>query len=262
MGFQPIVVGTGLVAWRNLQRTLPSQMEVFSNSAEQKRLTTHFEQKAGSLKSAEDVVADRQILSVALGAYGLQDDLSNRFFVKRILAEGASDADSLANRMSDSRYKNLATDFAFDGLGSFVGLLPSAAEEMIHNYRAQSFAVLVGETRPNLRLALNAETEFQKLADLDVSEDAKWFLVMGNPPLRSVLETALGLPASFGQLDIDKQLEVFRDKSLSTFGVGEIDELASHGLSSDVIDRFLLRDQLKQGQSYSSQNIALQLLSA
>lgn len=262
MAYQPFVIGTGLVAWRNLQRTLPSQLEAFSNSAEQKRLTDHFEIKASTLKSADDVVSDRQVLTVALGAYGLQDDLNNRFFVKRVLAEGATEPESLANRMSDSRYERLAADFALDGLSQFVGVLPSVAQEITQSYTQQAFAVSIGESQPNLRLALNAESEFQRLSALDVSDDAKWFLVMGNPPLRSVFETALGLPGSFGQLDIDKQLDVFREKSLTTFGVKEIDDLASEELGAKVIDRFLLRDQLKQGQSFSSQNIALQLLSS
>lgn len=115
MSFQPIIVGTGLVAWRNLQRSLPQQLETFANTAEQKRLITGFETKAPELTSAEAVVSDRQVLTLALGAYGLQDDLDNRFFVKRILSEGAVEPGALANRLTDSRYKRLAGDFALDG---------------------------------------------------------------------------------------------------------------------------------------------------
>ncbi len=261
MSFQPIIIGSGLVAWRNLQRILPLQLETFANSAEQKRLVGGFEQKASSLTSAEAVVSDRQALTVALGAYGLQDDLNNRFFVKRVLSEGATEPDALANRMSDSRYKRLTTDFALDGLSGRVGVLPSTAEKISKNYLEQAFSVSVGETQQNLRLALNADNEFGRLAGLDVSDDAKWFLLMGNPPLRSVVETALGLPSSLGQLEVDKQLEVFREKSKSVFGAGEVDDLANAEMRSNVVDRFLLRDQLRQGQSFTSQSIALQLLS-
>lgn len=262
MGFQPFVVGTGLVAWRNLQRTLPNQLDAFANSAEQNRLTSYFEQRAPALTSAEEVVSDRQVLSVALGAYGLQDDLDNRYFIKRILAEGATDTDSLANRMADSRYERLADDFALDGLSRFTGILPSVAEDITEQYTRQAFALSVGESQESLRFSLNAETELDRLADSDMSEDAKWFTVMGNAPLRAVFETALSLPSSFGQLDIDKQLQVFREKSMANFGVDDISDLASEDVRSDLIDRYLLKDQLNQGQSLSSQNIALQLLSA
>ena len=260
MSFQPIIFGTGLVAWRNLQRTLPQQIETFSNSGEQRRLVADFKEKAPSLTSSEAVVSDRGVLTIALGAYGLQDDLQNRFFIDRILAEGASEPDALANRMSDSRYRRMATDFALDGLSKFVGLLPSTAQDISDNYIRQAFSVAVGESEPNLRLALNAESEISRIAELDVSDDAKWFLLMGNPPLRSVVETALGLPRSFGQLDIDKQLEVFKDKSQRSFGVGRVDDLADDDMLAKVVDRFLLKEQVTQGQSFSSQNIALQLL--
>ncbi|MGB7319148.1 MAG: DUF1217 domain-containing protein [Planktotalea sp.] len=192
----------------------------------------------------------------------MQDDLNNRYFIKRVLTEGATDTDALANRMADSRYKRLANDFALDGLSRFVGVLPSTAEDITELYTQQAFALSVGESQPNLRLALNAQTEFTRIAELDVSNDAKWYLVMGNPPLRTVMETALGLPSSFGQLDIDKQLEVFRAKAQAAFGADEISDLAQDEIKDDVIDRFLLRDQLNQGQSLSSQNIALQLLNA
>lgn len=261
MSFQPIVIGTGLVAWRNLQRTLPQQLETFANTPQQKRLMEGFIAKAPTLKSAEAIVADREVLTLALGAYGLQDDLENRFFVKRILNEGGSDPDALANRMSDSRYKRLATDFALDGLSRLVGILPTTANNVSESYIQQAFSVAVGENEPNLRLALNAEREFERIAELDVSSDAKWFLLMGNPPLRSVVETALSLPRAFGQLDIDKQLEVFKEKSQATFGVKEIDDLAVDETRAKIVDSFLLKEQLKQGQSLSSQNIALQLLS-
>lgn len=258
--FQPMVIGTGLVAWRNLQRTLPSQLEAFAQSAEQARLTTEFKEKAASLTTAEAVVGDRQVLQVALGAYGLQDDLDNRYFINRILSEGTTDDDSLANRMADSRYERLASDFAMDGVSQFLGILPNKAEEITDQFTEQSFALAVGNINEDLRLALNAETEMSRIADLDVSEDAKWFLVMGNAPLRSVIESALSLPSSFAQLDVDTQLDVFREKSFSAFGVDEVAELAGDEIKSKVIDLFLLKEQLNEGQSLSSQNIALQLL--
>ncbi|MEP5152149.1 DUF1217 domain-containing protein [Planktotalea sp.] len=258
--FQPIVIGTGLVAWRNLQRTLPDQLATFSASAAQDRLTNGFIEKASSLTSADAVVEDRQVLQVALGAYGLQDDIDNRYFINRILSEGATDDDALANRMTDSRYERLASDFALDGVTQFVGVLPNKAEEIADLFNEQSFALAVGNVNEDLRLALNAETELSRIAELDVSDDAKWYLIMGNAPLRSVMESALSLPSSFGQLDVDKQLEVFREKSESAFGVGEVDELAEDAVKSKVIDLFLLKEQLSQGQSLSSQNIALQLL--
>lgn len=262
MGFQPFVAGSGLVAWRNLQRTMPQQLEVFSQTSEQKRTTDHFLNVAPTLKSAQDIVDDRRSLSVALGAYGLQDDLNNTYFVRRILDEGTIEPESLANRMSDSRYGRLSGDLAMDGLTRFTGILPETAKMISAQYTENAFAIAVGESQPDLRLALNADQALARIGEMDVSDNAKWYLVMGDSPLRSVVETALGLPSSFGSLDLEQQLDVFRQQASKAFGVSEISDLASDEVRGDVIDRFLLKEQLSQGQSLSSYNIALQLISA
>lgn len=260
MSFQPFVLGAGLVAWRNLQRTLPAQLDAFAAAPQQKRRVDHFQAAAPELKSAEDLVSDRQSLAVALGAYGLKEDLNNRYFIQRVLAEGATEPASLANRLADSRYAKLSDDLALDGLGQLVGILPNVSQDVSARYLEQEFASAVGEIAPALRFALSADAELQDIRAKDVSEDAKWYLVMGNPPLRAVFETALGLPSAFGQLDIEKQLDVFREKAQSAFGESEVDALAADDLREKVIDRYLLRDQAKLGASQNSGSIALQLL--
>lgn len=260
MGFQPFVIGNGLSAWRLLQRTLPSQMEAFKASAEQQRPVSHFVAAAPEVKSAEELVADRSALTVALGAYGLKDDLNNRFFIQRILEEGTTEPSALANRMADTRYSRLAGDLALDGLSRFTGILPSSAEKIAGRFVAQEFAISVGAQQPDLRLALNAQSELEYISGRTISDDAKWFLVMGNPPLRTVFEKALGLPQAFGQLDIETQLDVFREKASAAFGASEVDALGAPETTDALIDRFLLRQQLSAGAVQTSNSIALQLL--
>ena len=53
---------------------------------------------------------------VALGAFGLQDDLPNRFFIQKVLEGGTLSTDSLANKLSDPRYAALAKAFGFVAL--------------------------------------------------------------------------------------------------------------------------------------------------
>lgn len=260
--FQPFVLGSGLVAWRNLQRTMPVQKQLFSQNADQKRLSDHFEQNAVGLRSAESLVSDRRLREVSLTAFGLQDDLNNTYFVQRILAEGTTSSEALANRLADSRYNQLAKEFAFDGATSVVGLTTTKVATVLKSFQDQAFELSVGQIAPDLRLALNTERELQRVGDLDVSDDAKWFTIMGNPPLRQVFETALGLPASFGRLDIEQQLGIFRERAERAFGVDDVTELSGDTLRAKLIDRFLLREQVQQGFSLSSGNVALQLLRA
>jgi hypothetical protein len=64
---------------------------------------------------------------------------------------------------------------------------------------------------------------------------------MGAPPLRKVFETALGLPASFGRLDIDRQREVFAERAERQLGSGRIADLADPDRREGLIRRFLMR---------------------
>ena len=77
MTFQPIVPLTGYVGWRFLQNTLERQQETFNQSSQVQRDTTYFRENIGKIQTAEELVNDRRLLSVALGAYGLDEDINN-----------------------------------------------------------------------------------------------------------------------------------------------------------------------------------------
>ena len=85
MSYQPVIPSAGLAGWNFLQRTYDAQFKAFNASAQLQRDTDYFREKVGEIQSAEDLVKDRRLLSVALGAFGLQDDIDNRYFIQKIL---------------------------------------------------------------------------------------------------------------------------------------------------------------------------------
>ncbi|MFW2545321.1 DUF1217 domain-containing protein [Primorskyibacter sp. 2E107] len=260
MSFQPIIVGSGLVGWQFLKATNDTQKAVFNKSNEMVRDTDYFKENIQSVKTAEDLVSDRRLLRVALGAFGLQDDINNKFFIQKILEEGGVNNDALAVKLSDERYKEFASAFAFDSPIGSRTQLSYFGEEIVSKFREQSFEVAVGDQDNDLRLALNFSRALPNVAESDSSADTKWFRVMGTTALRSVFETALGLPSSFAQIDLDQQIEVFRDKAQSRFGVSEVDDLADPEVMDKIVQTFLLQSQVKQSSATSSGTIALSLL--
>ena len=82
------------------------------------------------------------------------------------------------------------------------------------------FEIAVGASDETMRISLYAQRELSDLAKSASSADTKWFDLMGLPPLRSMMETALGLPSSFAQLDIDKQLVEFKGQVAQTDWLG------------------------------------------
>lgn len=258
--FQPIVPIGGYGGWKVLERTLERQTTAFEQSTSIKREVEHFKEKMPQITSADQLLSDRQSLSVALGAFGLSDDINNTAFLKRLMTDGVEDGAALANRLSDTRYREFAAAFDFSSV-------PAAAsgniDSIVDQFHEAKFEVAIGAQDDNLRLALNTKREISKIADQGGSNNTGWYTMMGNPPLRQVFEKALGLPSSFAGLDLDKQLEVFQDRAQSVFGTSEFADLAKDDQTERVIQQFLLRAELDNfNQATSSASIALTLLSS
>lgn len=260
--FAPVLPLSGLAGFALLTRTLDRQTELFNASPALRRDTEYFAQTIGNIRTAEELVADRRLLRVALGAFGLQDDIDSRAFVRKILEQGTEADTALANRLSDDRYRRFADAFGFaDADGPRTGD-PGFAARIIDQFRRREFEVAVGEQDTAMRLALNADRELLELAGDDASDKALWFRVLGTPPLRQVFETALGLPASFAQLDIDRQLDALRSRASRQLGIESARDLADTGIREALVRQFLLRDQISASAVLSSQSIALTLLQA
>ena len=91
MSFQPFVVGSGLSAWTLLKSTMGTQKAAFESNYITQSDTKYFSDVFNTLDTPEDIVSNRRVLRVVLGAYGLSDDIENRHFIKTVLAEGVSD---------------------------------------------------------------------------------------------------------------------------------------------------------------------------
>lgn len=262
MVFQPSIPASGLLGWRFLQRTQEAQKETLNQAPEVKRNTEHFREKIGDIDSAEALVADRALLQVALGAFGLQEDLNNKFFIQKILEDGPSDPDALANRLADKRYLEFTRAFGFKQPGGPLSKLSGFADRIISDYQDRSFEIAVGDQNNDLRLALSLERDLGAIANRPVSNDTKWFTIMGNPPLRKVFEQAFSLPPSFATLPIDNQLEALKDRASSVFGSDDVSLFSSGSDREQLIQQFLLRSDLSNNFDYSPGANALAILSS
>lgn len=260
MSFSPVLPSGGLSGWLFLQRTAASQQETLSNTASVKRLSDNFTANISNVRTAEALVADRQLLTVALQAFGLEDDLESKFYIQKVLESNTADPDSFANQLADKRYLKMAETFGF---GDFAGPrtgLNSFSDEIIDLFETKEFEARVGALDSDMRLALSLQRDLSEVADSTSENDTKWFTLMGNPPLRRVFEVGLGLPSTFGTLDIDKQLEVFKERAENTLKTDVISEMTSPEKLEELTRAFLLRSQLDSAGNASGASIALTLL--
>lgn len=261
MTFQPTVPLGGLAGWTFLTRTQEAQQEALNSSVVIKRNTDYFRANISSVNTAEDLVKDRQLLEVALGAFGLGEDINNKFFIQKILQDGTIETDALANRLSDKRYKQFSEAFGFGNFSVPNTQLSDFADKIIGRYQAQEFEVAVGNVNPDMRLALALDRSIEEILSEETSNNGYWFMVMGQPPVRTVFETALGLPTSFGALDLDQQLSGFRDKLAGQFGNGELSQFSDPKKREELVRLFLARSETNSfGSGVSSASAALTLL--
>ena len=262
MSYIPAIPLGGYLGWRVFENNADRQFEAFKKSPDVIRNMDYFLENVSGAVTPEDLVKDRKLLTVALGAYGLSEEIDKRAFIRKILEEGTESSTSFANRLSDKRWRDFAKGFGYGDLAGTNVTLKSFREKTANNYLERAFEERVGDVNTDMRLAMNFRREVARIAEGANVETAGWFQIMGQTPLRTVMEAALGLPSSIGQADIDKQKELFERKANQFFG-GKSPAVFKDPLKiEDALRRFFLQTEINSGPSASTPgSAALTLLS-
>lgn len=117
MAYTPILPATGVAGYTYLNRTRSEQQALFRASPEMQRDLDTFSSNIADVQSADDLLDNYQLLKVALGAFGLDEDLGNRGFMKAVLESDLDSGQSFVNRLADKRYLEFARAFNFAGEG-------------------------------------------------------------------------------------------------------------------------------------------------
>ena len=81
MTYSPAIPLGGYAGWAYLKRTMTAQTTAFNASPDLKSDEDYFRAKIGQITTADQLVNDRRLLKVALGAFGLDKDIDNKFFI-------------------------------------------------------------------------------------------------------------------------------------------------------------------------------------
>lgn len=249
MTFQPIIPSGGILGWNFLSRTREPQEAAFGKSSQIVRNVDYFKENIAKVSSAEELINDRRLLQVALGAFGLDDDINNKYFLQKVLDDGTLDSGALANRLADKRYFEFSKAFGFGDFSTPRTVLSDFGEEITSTYKSRQFEVAVGNQNSNMRLALGLDDALNKIVENATTDNGRWFSVMGQPAVRAVFEVALGLPSSVGALDVDLQLNIFRERLESRFGDGEISQFSNPESIEELRRIFLMQSDINNSRS-------------
>ncbi|RJE83482.1 DUF1217 domain-containing protein [Paracoccus onubensis] len=180
----------GPAGWNLLQRTETKSKQVLARDPVVKREIDYYRDRIQHVETADDLVGDYRLLSVALKAHGLETEINYRGLIKKVLESDLSDPRSLANRLSDKRYLRLAESFDFNRKAS-GGIDTSIPFE--------DRVGLKGYSREILGFASRQKDKIAALAQDTRDDFSFWGKVRKDVSLRKVFTVALNLPDDFGK---------------------------------------------------------------
>ena len=102
-------------AYLAVSQNLPRYQAMTAAEPAVKSATAYYEANIGSVTSIQDFVGNYRLLSYALDAYGLGDQINATALITKVLEGGVSNPKSLANTLSNSAWKAFAAAFNFAG---------------------------------------------------------------------------------------------------------------------------------------------------
>lgn len=269
--FAPSVPFGGPAGYAFLQRTQARQQEALAQSPAVSRLTERFAERIGEVRTAQELVSDRQLREVALGAFGLSDDIDNVHYIRTILEQGTGEG-SLASRLTDKRYAKMAEAFGFDRTGevelqSMLLVHPPATRE-------EALADVQGRTADRLTLMLTRELgeiatrdgtakidtgrvdgagdPITKRVPRALTEDERWGAILLDTDLRQAFEAVLDLPEGYRDLPQAERIATVRAAAKAEFG----DDTASRFRDAGAAEAFAAQVISKVGPPAGAEGFA------
>ena len=162
-----------------------------------KTATAYYDANIGKVTSIQDFVGNYRLLSYALNAYGLGDQINAKGLITKVLEGGVSNPKSLANTLSDSRWKAFAAAFDFVGKGASSISSANAVQTTSSNYVQQQLESDQGAQDVGVQLALY----FQRVAPTVANE----YAILADPNLLQVAQTIFGLSPATSATNVDAQ---------------------------------------------------------
>lgn len=214
---------TTISAYRALTQNYSRVLDQTQSSPMVKRETSYYLDKIGSIKSIDDFFADSRVYRYAMKAFGLDDFTYAKAFVRRALEGGTDDPASLANKLSDPRFKEFVSAFNFQRYGDATTTFTRTQQGTVDRYVRQEIEVNAGKDNEAVRLALNFERKASDIKSV--------YGLLADQALLKVTMTALNLPVGFNSLDIDKQASIISSKL-------KIDDLKDPTKLKSFLERF------------------------
>ena len=176
----------GLAALASAEKNEAKQVAAIARQPDVQRDIAAFRKGVASAKDPTMALKNPAVLKVLLTANGLVDQLGYTALAARTLLSSLKDSKSLANTLSDTRWKAVATTYNFAAKGLAVLRNPAVLNTLANGYAEIAWRKSLDAATPGLSNALAFRAQAASIRSVDQ--------ILGDSTLRTVVTTALNIP--------------------------------------------------------------------
>ena len=187
-------MSTTTSTYLSIENNLARYQKMVASEPAVKNATAYYAANIGKVKSISDLVGNYRLLSYALTAYGLGDQVNNKALVTKVLQGGVTSSKALANTLANANWAKFAKAFDFVGSGASSVTSSAAIATTEAAYTEQTLETQQGKQDVGVQLALY----FQRVAPTIKSA----YSVLGDKNLLEAFQTIYGVTLnSNGNID-------------------------------------------------------------
>ena len=203
-----------------------------ANKPAVKLSTAYYQANIGKVKTISQFVGNYRLLSYALQAYGLGDQVNNKALITKVLQQGTTNPKALANTLPNAAWKAFANAFNFSATGSAAPGSSTSVATTTSDYVEQQLENDQGANDPGVQLALY----FQRVAPTITSG----YSVLADKNLTEIAQTIFNLPAGTSSSQIDKEAAALKT-------LMPVSELQNPAKLKSLVERFTATYDLNYG---------------
>jgi hypothetical protein len=220
--------GNPLLALRLAETNRDRDVARAAKEPETVRDVAAFRKAIDKATTIEQALSDPRVMKVLLTANGLDDKLAYPALAKKVLLSDPTDPKSLVNRLGDARWSAVvkAFDFANKGLSALQD--PATQATLTNGFVEVSWRKGLEKTTPGLADALDFRERAATFKDA--------IGILGDPVLRRVITTALGIPQEIAFQELPAQEKAITSRL-------KIERLQERNFVDSLSQRYLLEKQ-------------------
>lgn len=225
---------SSLVTYQKYVRDGAKLEQKFESSAEVKKDVDYFTKAIAKVNSVDEVFKDTRLVKFLAKALNLSGEEQYPGKMRRILSEKVDNKDAVMYRLSDKRYAQAADQIRLGDSGVSRLKLAGTQSDLISAYKKAKFEDSIGTEN----LAVRQARYFEKY----VGNAKSVYNILGDPILREVVTSTLGLPQQIAIQPVETQARTITDRV-------DIKKFSDAKYRENFIKRFLNQNDLKNTET-------------